>query len=397
MNLLVNPDNATLLVLTPDFPDKYDQYIGSIFVKEQVENICIYFKKIIVISPVLYSFKLLSSDKLCNNYSYYNIDVYYPRCFFIPNAISFFPGKEYFDIRYNVIQKCIESNMLNFDLIHSHFTYPSSYCAFLLKQKYNVPYVMTVNEDSAWLVNEMSLNSDRFVDTWKNANKIISINQWDNQKLTSFNSNNITIPYSYNERYFYRDMVICRDILNIPTDVKMLFSCGIFQKRKGFEYLIHAMDLICDERDDIHCYIGGKSEIETFYERQIKNLVIDLNLEDNVHFTGFLEFGDIPLWMNACDLYVSPSLSEGLGITQIEALACGKPVIATCTNGSRSIISSKDIGLLCKVADPVDLAAKIIDGLETKWDTNKILRSRNVYSGYTISRKLLDVYNEVLQ
>lgn len=395
--------NLTLLILTPDFPDSLDRYIGSIFIKEQIEGLKHYFKKIVVISPVLFSFKLLSNDKYCTNYIYENVEVYYPRCFFIPKVIPILSDnrKLYFDFRYYAIQGCIDKYDIHFDLIHSHFTYPSSYCAALLKKRYGVPYVMTINEDSGWISEELNANNSYMRRAWVEANKIITLNKFDNDKLSLYNPNVITIPYSFNKRYYKRDMNECRKMLNLPNDKQILFTFGIFQQRKGFEYLIKAINIIKNSRSGIRCYIGGKPEIEKSYEKLLKNLVTDLKLEENIHFIGFLEADDIPLWINACDLYVSSSLYEGLGITQIEAMACGKPIIATDTNGSKSIITNDEIGLLCQRGDYNDLATKILIGLNctwtSKWDSDKIIQCSDKYNQENITNQLLDVYEEVLK
>ncbi|MDI3541356.1 MAG: hypothetical protein PWQ62_270 [Candidatus Methanomethylophilaceae archaeon] len=77
--------------------------------------------------------------------------------------------------------------------------------------------------------------------------------------------------------------------------------------------------------------------------------------------------------MNACDLFVLPSLSESFGVVQIEALACGKPVVATRNGGSEEVIISDDYGLLVDPANPNELREKIIEAPDKDWDREKIL------------------------
>ena len=119
------------------------------------------------------------------------------------------------------------------------------------------------------------------------------------------------------------------------------------------------MDIIRETRNDVQCYIGGKAQYEKSYEDFLVQRVKELNLEDWVHFLGFMSAHDIPLWLNACDFFVLPSLEEGFGIAQIEALACGKPVIATKNSGSMDILTDPDVGILCERADTVDFARGI--------------------------------------
>ena len=84
----VNIRNLTLLVITPDYPDEKNRYIGSLYVKDQVEYLKSFFKQIIVICPILVSFKIMPNDRYCTDYQYDNISVYYPRCFFIPRIVK---------------------------------------------------------------------------------------------------------------------------------------------------------------------------------------------------------------------------------------------------------------------------------------------------------------------
>ncbi len=77
--------------------------------------------------------------------------------------------------------------------------------------------------------------------------------------------------------------------------------------------------------------------------------------------------------MNACDLFVLPSISESFGVVQIEALACGKPVVATRNGGSEEVITSDDYGLLVDPANPNELREKIIEAPDKDWDREKIL------------------------
>jgi len=391
-------NDKTLLIITPDFPDEKNRYIGSIYVKDQVENLKLFFKKIIVICPVLFSFKIMPNDRYCIDYQYDNVSVYYPRCFFIPRIV---PGIGYkrkldFDLRLHAVMKCIQKHEIGFDLIHAHFTLPSAHCADILREKYHVPYVITANEDSGWLQEEIDLADPRIENAWVHADRIMTINRREIPKLIQYNVRTISVPYGFIQKYSPLDMHACRNVLNVPQDVKILFTFGILQKRKGLEYLIEAMEIIQRTRDDVQCYIGGKAEYERSYETFIRKRVTELNLEDRVHFLGFMHGPDIPTWINACDLFVLPSLEEGFGIAQIEALACGKPVIATKNSGSMEILTDTDVGILCERADSADFARGILHGLSRSWDPEKIAKFSGKYRGDNVAQIIHSIYQEVL-
>jgi len=102
------------------------------------------------------------------------------------------------------------------------------------------------------------------------------------------------------------------------------------------------------------------------------------------------------LWMNACDLFVLPSLRESFGVVQIEAMACGKPVVATWNGGSEEVIISDEHGLLVEPANPDDLAEKILVALNREWDRETILTYAEGFSLEAISSEIVCVYKILL-
>lgn len=390
--------DKTLLVITPDFPDEKNRYLGSLYVKDQVDNLKPFFKKIIVICPILFSFRIMPNDRYCTDYQYDNVTVYYPRCFFVPRIIPVLKYKRKLDVdfRPNAVRTCIKKHKITFDLIHAQFTWPSAYCATLLKEQYRVPYVITPHEDPGWLNEEIDLNDQRMERAWTDADQIMYMNSLEVSKLKKYNPKTISVPNGFHPMYRPRDMQTCRSALNLPPDAKILFTFGNLQKRKGLEYLIEAMDIIRNTRDDVQCYIGGKAEYEKAYEAFLKKRVTDLHLEDRVHFIGFLNAPDIPTWINACDLFVLPSLEEGFGIAQIEALACGKPVIAAKNSGSRDILTDPGVGILCERADSMDFARGVLQGLTRSWDPEKIVQFAEKYRGENVVSRILEIYSAVL-
>jgi len=92
---------------------------------------------------------------------------------------------------------------------------------------------------------------------------------------------------------------------------------------------------------------------------------------------------------DATNLFVLPSLSLSVGVVQIEAMACGVPVVATRNGGSEEIILSEDYRLLCEPGNPEDLAEKILIDLEKEWDREKIRKYAEQFIWDNIAKKLL--------
>lgn len=378
-----------LLILTPIYPNEENTYISGMFVKKQLDYLKFYFENIYVIAPVLGCFKKLPSDKFCTDYKYDNVKVYFPRCFYIP---IFYFSKFLIDNRLHVVKDLIEKEELEFDIIHSHFTWPSGHIGVKLKEIYNVPVMITIHENGEWFDKEVNMNYSLINYSWKNADALIRVNNKDVPTLKHYNQNVFSIPNGFSECLKNLDSNSCREQLNLPQDKKIIFSLGALIGRKGFNYLIDSMKIISEKRDDCICYIGGSGSLKNKLESQISNL----NLEKYVKLIGFIPDEKLPLWINACDLFVLPSLSEGNPTVMFECLGCGKPFIGTNVGGVPEIINSEDYGLLCDPEKPKELAKNILSALGRNWDSNLIKEYSAQFSWENVSDQILKMYYQVL-
>ena len=110
---------------------------------------------------------------------------------------------------------------------------------------------------------------------------------------------------------------------------KILLSVGRLVPYKGYEYLLDAMTLL---PDDYHLVIGGEGPLR----RDLEDRIVDKDLVDKVTMLGLVPEDELHAWFRACDIFVLASImkTEAFGIVQIEAMSCGKPVVATNIPGS---------------------------------------------------------------
>ena len=378
----------TLLILTPSYPNEDETYIVETFVKYQVAELKKYFKKVIVIAPVIRSFGYLKKDQLCNDYSYENVEVYYPRCFYIP---IFWLSKILIDNRLRVVKRTIEEHHLRFDLIHAHFTWPSGYIGIRLKEKYGKPVIITIHENGDWFDQEVGMDHPYIKAAWSNADALIRVNRKDVPVLQRFNDQVFTIPNGFSPVFHPIDPIVAKERLGLSMDKKIIFTLGNLVKRKGFNYLIDAMEWICSQRNDVICYIGGAGPEMWRLQKQIDQL----HLGKKVRLLGSVPSDQVSFWMNACDFFILPSLSESFGVVQIEAMACGKPVVSARNRGSEEVIVSDDYGLLVDPKDPEDLAEKILTALDLEWNSEKILAYAERFTWKNITREIIAAYQNI--
>ncbi|MDO8493191.1 MAG: glycosyltransferase family 4 protein [bacterium] len=95
-------------------------------------------------------------------------------------------------------------------------------------------------------------------------------------------------------------------------------------------------------------------------ERGLKSLVKELDLEARVEFIGHTEHSIMAEILRNSDIFIRPSLSEGLGSSFLEAMAVGLPIIATNVGGIPDFLTDGETGLFCKVGDSEDVARKVM-------------------------------------
>jgi glycosyltransferase involved in cell wall biosynthesis len=290
----------------------------------------------------------------------------------------------------------IRKHGITFDLIHTHFTWSAGYVGARLKERYDVPLVVTAHgydiyslpfKDEIWKKNiEYVLNM---------ADAIITVSQSNLECIRRLDIHTPVhvIPNGFRNDLFYpRDSFTCRQQLNLPQNKKILLTVGYLDlSDKGQNYLVEAIGKLIQVRNDILCVIIGMGKDKCILENQIQSL----GLGKYILLAGGKPHDEIPLWMSACDLFVLPSIRESFGVVQIEALACGKPVVATRNGGSEEIITSEEYGLLVKPADPDDLAKKIQFALDQRWDRGKILAYAERFTWGNIAKEILEVYRQV--
>ena len=182
-----------------------------------------------------------------------------------------------------------------------------------------------------------------------------------------------------------------RHKLGLKKDLNIIFNVGRLYEEKGQKYLIDAIKEVVKTRKNVLCIIGGSGPLR----ENLQNQINDLNLQDHVLLIGFVPDELLPFWMYACDIFVLSSLSESFGIVQIEALACGKPVVATYNGGSEEIIVSNNYGYLVEPKNSIDLAKIIGNALETKWDSQCIKRYSEQFAWENVAKDIISVYLKI--
>ena len=177
---------------------------------------------------------------------------------------------------------------------------------------------------------------------------------------------------------------------------RILMTVGRLHKQKGHCYLIQAVSKVRKEFPKVKLLVTGEGE----EENNLKKLVKSLDLMNEVIFAGLSSAIERILPM--AELFILPSLWEGLPNALLEAMAAGKPVVATKVGGIPEIVVHGETGMLIPPRDTDALAAAIIDLLQNRLKAKDMgeagrIRAGKRFSIYKMIEKTENLYQELLK
>src|SRR5207244_4140922 len=192
------------------------------------------------------------------------------------------------------------------------------------------------------------------------------------------------------------DPAVKRKELGLPPDGVIVGTVGRLVPIKGLEWLLKAAPQVLAQFPQACFVIIGDGPLLS----ELKELASELGISPRVVFLGTRH--DIPECLTALDLFVLPSLNEGMGRALVEAMAVGCPVVATCVGGIPDVVTDGATGLLVPPRDDRALADAILT----------LLRDRRLLAAYgeaaqrrvderfdieTMVRSIERLYDEVWQ
>jgi len=170
----------------------------------------------------------------------------------------------------------------------------------------------------------------------------------------------------------------------------VIFALGRLVPYKGYSYLIQAMKYL--EKDCV-LVLGG----EGILKDSLMDLARQLGVGNRVIFTGFVPESEKTSYYAACDVFCAPSISRGeaFGITILEAMACGKPVVASNIPGVREVASVGGRVVIPK--NPLALSEALKKTKAEPIDKNKLHETvKNKFSWEKVVGKYINIYKELI-
>jgi len=188
-----------------------------------------------------------------------------------------------------------------------------------------------------------------------------------------------------------------RGELGFPDNARLIGMVANLRPSKGYEYFVQAARQVTDSIPEARFVVVG--EREEGIARQLESLLRQWGLEDRFAFLGFR--ADVPEILADLDVFVLSSVSEGLSIATIEAMAAGKPVVVTRSGGPPEVVEDGRTGLLVPPADPQALASRICEllrnpGLAATLSRNARAEAESRFSLARMIREYESLYERCL-
>ena len=272
----------------------------------------------------------------------------------------------------------------NYDIIHAHYGFHSAIIPLLLKRS---PIVVSFHGSDALIEPKRNRIYD-FLQRWvvKHATCIVAVGEHLKTHLINEMGANreriIVIPCGVDtDQFILRDKMAVRKKLNLNDKSKIVLFIGRQTQAKGVDLLRNA----ASQFPEVQFYFIGEYGIRW--------------TAANCTFVGVIPHSIIHDWINAADILVLPSLSEGTPVTVLESLASETPVVCTNVGSCPSLVSEGVTGLLIPPQNISALTEAIHAGLYTTQFRMKEGRTL-VLNGYSLNesaKKLISVYERALK
>ncbi len=185
-------------------------------------------------------------------------------------------------------------------------------------------------------------------------------------------------------------------LLQLQSLARFILVVGRLTEQKGHRYLIDALPTIIETHPQTHFLFVGDGALRDSLQQQ----AAAVGCATQVHFLGKRE--DVPQLLVTCDMFVLPSLWEGLSLALLEAMAARKPIVATQVSGTVQLIQHQTTGLLVPAADSAALAEAIIELLNQPERAAALGEAAYQfveahYSAAQQAQQHLDLYERLLQ
>ncbi|MFA6216033.1 MAG: glycosyltransferase family 4 protein [Candidatus Omnitrophota bacterium] len=387
-----------LVVITNLFPNPQEPLRG-IFVYNIVRVLnktC----ELTVISPLPWVPKLLGKVAKFRKFSLIpeefeieGIKVFSPKYLALPKCGAFHTVLIFLALLPKLLQL---SKKKKISLINTQCIFPDGVAVSWIARILKIPHVLTALGTDLNLYSTYRLRRFQIKGALQSADKTIVVSQAQKDLAIGLGIRVEKLEVIRNgvelQKFDLKDKTECRQMLGFNKSSKIILFVGRLIIIKGVDYLLEAFEsLVRKAKNDCILVLVGAGELKTQCEKKAQGK----NIKDKVFFVGEKIRQELPIWYGACDLLCLPSIMEGCPNVILEAIASGRPVVASRVGGIPEMVSPVN-GVLFERGNVQELADKFEKVLDKDWDAAQIRNSLNGSSWENAAGKYLNVFRGVL-
>lgn len=267
------------------------------------------------------------------------------------------------------------------DVIVGSWAYPDGYAALQFGQRKRIPVLIKVHGSDVHSLDD-AIRIQRTAEVLRGCNGVLSVSEDLKRRMGGLDVDSDKIRVIYNgvdhKRFFARDQQQCRRELNLDmTEAeKLVLYVGNLKPIKGLDLLLRGFaEAKPVESGARLAIVGGGAEAAG-----LASLAKELGVMDRVSFPGPAGHDEIPIWLGACNTFALCSANEGVPNVLLEAMAAGRPCVASAVGGIPEVVTVGQTGLLFDDRQPGDVAAKLREAWQTSWDSHEICAASERFS-----------------
>ena len=260
-----------------------------------------------------------------------------------------------------------------FDVIHAHWLLPNGFIGAIVSKLCKIPVIITLHGSDIFVSKLNPIFKAIAKWTLKHTAMVTSVTPAFLPELAALGvpeERRCLIPNGVDPEVFppptSKQLTELQNKLSIPEEQRVVFALGRIVLKKGFDILIQALPSVREKCPQITIIIGGDGSDLS----RLKTLAKEKGVSDIIRFPGNINRLEVPIYFYLCDLFVLPAVvdpkgnMDGCPIVILEAMACGKPVVASAISGIPIVVQNDKTGFLVAEKNPDALTAAIVSLLK---------------------------------
>ena len=259
------------------------------------------------------------------------IPVEHPRYWYTPGVLRGMYGRFFLES----VRRSFDRQVEEFapDMVFATWAYPDGWAAVRLARRHGLPVVLQVHGSDVRRVDEYAARREGTRAALSEADGVIAVSADLGRRVVELGADpgRVQVVMDGVDRTIFGpgDRTAARQALGLAPDPRQLLFIGNLVQVKGLDVLLQACGALAAERSDWHLHLIGDGSERGSLERQAQAC----GLDGRVSFHGSRPHHELPRWLQAADLFVLPSRSEGVPNVLLEASACGTPWVASEVGG----------------------------------------------------------------